>query len=154
MRLYVIHMHFTRRKLLLTAAALVLITGMTLLLAGCFRSSSHEEIRLATNQQQVSYLEGLGWQVLPEPVETLDLQLPEDLTAQWRDYLALQEKQGLPFGDCAGQTVRRFTYTVTNYPGFHDGVQANLFLCGDRLIGGDIIVTGENGFQTVLDFPK
>ena len=81
-------------------------------------------------------------------------QLPEDLKSQWGDYLKLQEKQGLPFGGCAGQTVRRFTYTVTNYPEVPDGVQANLFLCGDRLVGGDIIATGENGFQTVLAFPE
>ena len=117
MNLYIIHMRFTRRRLLLTAAALVLVTGMTLLLAGCFRSSTPcEEVDLATNDQRVAYLEGLGWQVSPEPVETLDLQLPEDLKSQWGDYLKLQEKQGLPFGGCAGQTVRRFTYTVTNYP--------------------------------------
>ena len=102
----------------------------------------------------MAYLQGLGWQVSPEPVETLDLQLPEDLKSQWGDYLKLQEKQGLPFSGCAGQTVRRFTYTVTNYPEVPDGVQANLFLCGDRLVGGDIIATGENGFQTVLAFPE
>ena len=155
MNLYIIHMRFTRRRLLLTAAALVLVTGMTLLLAGCFRGSTpREEVSLATNDQRVVYLQGLGWQVSPEPVETLDLQLPEDLKPQWGDYLKLQEKQGLPFGDCAGQTVRRFTYTVANYPEVPDGVQANLFLCGDRLVGGDIIATGENGFQTVLTFPE
>ena len=50
--------------------------------------------------------------------------------------------------------MTRYTYTVTNYPEVPDGVQANLFLCGDRLVGGDIIATGENGFQTVLAFPE
>ena len=64
MKLYIIHMRFTRRRLLLTAAALVLVTGMTLLLAGCFRSSTPcEEVELATNDQRVAYLQGLGWQV-------------------------------------------------------------------------------------------
>ena len=140
MSLYVIHMRFTRRKILLAAAALVLVTGMALLLAGCFR--------------RVAYLESLGWQVLPEPVATMDLQLPEDLKAQWGDYLKLQTQQGMPMADCAGQVVRRFTYTVTNYPDVPDGVQVNLFTCGDRLVGGDIIATGENGFQTGLTFPE
>ena len=139
--MYVIHMRFTRRKILLAAAALVLVTGMALLLAGCFRSAAPcEAVTLATNEQRVAYLESLGWQVLPEPVATMDLQLPEDLKAQW--------------GDCAGQVVRRFTYTVTNYPDVPDGVQVNLFTCGDRLVGGDIIATGENGFQTGLTFPE
>ena len=69
MSLYVIHMRFTRRKILLAAAALVLVTGMALLLAGCFRSAApREAVTLATNEQRVAYLESLGWQVLPEPV--------------------------------------------------------------------------------------
>jgi hypothetical protein len=154
MILYVIHMRFSRRRCLLAAAALVLVTGMTLLLAGCFGGAHREAIVLSTNEQRVAYLQEFGWQVSPEPIETLDLQLPEELTPQWDEYLKLQAQQGLPFADCAGQAVRRFTYTVANYPGFPDGVQANLFLCGDRLVGGDIIATGENGFQTVLAFPK
>ena len=118
---------------------------MALLLAGCFRSAAPcEAATLATNEQRVAYLESLGWQVLPEPVATMDLQLPEDLKAQWGDYLKLQTQQGMPMADCAGQVVRRFTYTVTNYPDVPDGVQVNLFTCGDRLVGGDIIATGEN----------
>ena len=105
--MYVIHMRFTRRKILLAAAALVLVTGMTLLLAGCFRSAApREAVTLATNEQRVAYLESLGWQVLPEPVATMDLQLPEDLKAQWGDYLKLQTQQGMPMADCAGQVVR------------------------------------------------
>lgn len=61
--MYVIHMRFTRRKILLAAAALVLVTGMALLLAGCFRSAAPcEAATLATNEQRVAYLESLGWQ--------------------------------------------------------------------------------------------
>ena len=71
--MYVIHMRFTRRKILLAAAALVLVTGMALLLAGCFRSAApREAVTLATNEQRVAYLESLGWQVLPEPVATME----------------------------------------------------------------------------------
>ena len=43
---------------------------------------------------------------------------------------------------------------VTNYPGVPEGVQANLYLCGDTLIGGDIIATGKGGFQRELAYPK
>ena len=49
--------------------------------------------------------------------------------------------------------MRRYTYTVTNYPGITKGVQANLYLWGDEVIGGDIIATGPNGFQTGLAYP-
>ena len=145
----------TRKKAALAVIAAGTVLAALILILG--RGGSGEELsrpQLTGNAERVAYLQELGWQVSPEPIETLDLQLPEELAPQWGEDLTLQAEQGLPFSDCAGQAVRRFTYTVANYPGFPDGVQANLFLCGDRLVGGDIIATGENGFQTVLAFPK
>ena len=50
--------------------------------------------------------------------------------------------------------MRRYTYAIGNYPGVPEGVQANLYLCGDMLIGGDIIATGKGGFQHELAYPK
>ena len=102
----------------------------------------------------MAYLEGLGWQVEPQPIETLDLQLPEKLEGEWDAYAKLQKGQGLPFSEFAGQAVKRYTYTVTNYPEIPQGVQANLYLWGDQIIGGDVIFTGQGGFQTDLAFPK
>ena len=55
--------------------------------------------------------------------------------------------------DYDGQTVTRCTYTVTNYPGRAGDVQANLYLCGDVIVGGDIMALGENGFQASLLYP-
>ena len=52
-----------------------------------------------------------------------------------------------------GQTVTRCTYTVTNYPGRTGDVQVNLYLCGDVIVGGDIMALGENGFQASLLYP-
>ena len=102
----------------------------------------------------MAYLEGLGWQVEPQPIETLDLQLPEKLEGEWSAYAKLQAGQNLPFADFGGQAVKRYTYTVTNYPEIPQGVQANLYLWGDQIIGGDVIFTGQGGFQTDLAFPK
>ena len=69
------------------------------------------------------------------------------------DYLALQQEAGLPLADYDGQTVTRCTYTVTNYPGRTGDVQVNLYLCGDVIVGGDIMALGENGFQASLLYP-
>ena len=78
----------------------------------------------------------------PEPLETLSLLLPEDLSAHV-EYAALQKGLGLPFDRCGGKTVTRYTYTVLNYPDAPQGVQANLFVCGDQVIAGDITSLGE-----------
>jgi hypothetical protein len=147
--------HITRRRMALMSLALGLVIGSALLLAGCFGGDKETEvITAATNEERVAYLEALGWQVEPQPIETLDLQLPEKLEGEWDAYAKLQKGQGLPFSDFAGQAVKRYTYTVTNYPEIPQGVQANLYLWGDQIIGGDVIFTGQGGFQTDLAFPK
>ena len=147
--------HITRRRMALMSLALGLLIGSALLLAGCFGGDKETEvITAATNEERVAYLEGLGWQVEPQPIETLDLQLPEKLEGEWDAYAKLQKGQGLPFSEFAGQAVKRYTYTVTNYPDIPQGVQANLYLWGDQIIGGDVIFTGQGGFQTDLAFPK
>ena len=147
--------HITRRRMALMSLALGLVIGSALLLAGCFSGDKEAEIITAsTNEERVAYLEGLGWQVEPQPIETLDLQLPEKLEGEWDAYAKLQKGQGLPFSEFAGQAVKRYTYTVTNYPEIPQGVQANLYLWGDQIIGGDVIFTGQGGFQTDLAFPK
>lgn len=147
--------HITRRRMALMSLALGLVIGSALLLAGCFGGDKETEvITAATNEERVAYLEALGWQVEPQPIETLDLQLPEKLEGEWDAYAKLQKGQGLPFSEFAGQAVKRYTYTVTNYPEIPRGVQANLYLWGDQIIGGDVIFTGQGGFQTDLAFPE
>ena len=147
--------HITRRRMALMSLALGLVIGSALLLAGCFGGDKETEvITAATNEERVAYLEALGWQVEPQPIETLDLQLPEKLEGEWDAYAKLQKGQGLPFSEFAGQAVKRYTYTVTNYPEIPQGVQAILYLWGDQIIGGDVIFTGQGGFQTDLAFPK
>lgn len=147
--------HITRRRMALMSLALGLVIGSALLLAGCFGGDKETEvITAATNEERVAYLEALGWQVEPQPIETLDLQLLEKLEGEWDAYAKLQKGQGLPFSEFAGQAVKRYTYTVTNYPEIPQGVQANLYLWGDQIIGGDVIFTGQGGFQTDLAFPK
>ena len=153
----IFHVKHAKRKILaLTAAAVAVVVCVIFLLPGCLDKGAvpSEPINAPTTAQQVAYLEQLGWQVSDEPLETLELQLPDDLKADYADYCKLQEEQGMPFSEFAGQTVKRCTYTVTNYPNIERGVQANLYLCGDQIIAGDIIATGENGFQSGLAFPE
>ena len=148
--------HITRRRLRFTGALLVLLVLSVSILAGCFsgKSEQNEEILLPTPSSQVEFLQSLGWQVNAAPVETLDMRLPDSWDEEWTAYGKMQSEQGLPFTDFAGATVHRITYSVTNYPHIPDGVQANLYIAGEQLIGGDIIFTGQGGFQTDLRFPK
>lgn len=151
--MYVIHIKSRKKVVLLTFIALLLTAVLALILPGC-RPVETPPIAAGTEEQRLSYLSSLGWETSQTPVETLDLQLPEKLDGDWKEYVELQEAQGLPFSAFAGQTVRRYTYTVTNYPGVDKGVQVNLYVVDDQLIGGDIISTGKDSFQSGLAFPK
>lgn len=150
--MYVVHFRFRRSLAAAAASALLLMLALILFLPGC-RKQAADPIPAGTEEQRLAYLTSLGWTAQDSPLETLDLLLPEPLSDDWADYGRLQKEQGLPFCDYAGQTVRRYTYALTNYPGIPQGVQANLFVCGDRLIGGDVICPGADGFQTGLAFP-
>lgn len=106
---------FSRRKLLPAAVIVLVIAVGAVLLLSRGRGKGAERVYPGGNEGRVTYLEKLGWQVEPEPVETLQIKLPADLKG-YEDYLALQTEQGLPFADCGGKVVCRYTYRVTNYP--------------------------------------
>lgn len=152
--MYVIHVPSFRRRLAAIAAMVVMAAAAAVLLGGCFGGEEETAaVTLPDDAARTAYLQELGWQVEGTPMETLDLQLPEVLEDMWSEYTVLQQAQGFPFDQYAGQAVRRYTYRVNNYPGIDSGVQANLYLCGDVLIGGDIIAVGKGGFQSGLQFP-
>ncbi len=139
----------TFRSLLLPTLA-----AAVLLLAGCGGGEKEDQpIPAASNSERLTYLTELGWQVEPEPLHTVVLRLPHDLAEDYGDYLKLQEEQALPFAQCAGRTVSRYTYAATNYPGYDGPVQIDLWVCDGALCGGDVTAPGEGGFQDGIKFP-
>lgn len=144
---------FSRRKLLPAAVIVLVIAVGAVLLLSRGRGKGAERVYPGSNEGRVAYLEKLGWQVEPEPLETLQIKLPADLKG-YEDYLALQTEQGLPFADCGGKVVCRYTYRVTNYPGGRRDAQVNLLQCDGAVVAGDVVLLGEDGGVFGLEFPK
>ena len=113
----------------------------------------HEPVVAPTDQQRTEYLRSLGWETEPSPTEILEFVLPRPLNASYEEYNQLQLEQGFDLAPYAGMNVTRYSYPVTNHPKAPQQVQANLYLCGDTIIGGDILCYGENGFVDTLVFP-
>ncbi len=152
--MFIYHFRLPKRMLAAGAAVVVLVLALSIFLPGCRNNGEPEPIMVETEDQRLAFLTTLGWTANATPVETLDLQLPPQWSDEWIAYVELQNDQGLPFVDFAGRQVRRYTYTITNYPGIDQGVQANLYVCDGQLIGGDVVSLGATSFQAGLSFPK
>lgn len=146
---------FSRKKAVLAIITMGVVMAVLIVLTG--RLSTQEASappQLTDNSQRVAYLQSLGWEVDTEPVETLQFLLPETLAEPYRSYNELQLAQGFNLSACCGKQVARYTYTVTNYPNRPEGVQANLYLCEDQPVAGDILCPGADGFQEALIQPQ
>ena len=145
--------HKTKAALAVILAGVLLIAAI--LLAGRLRPQEESpQWQLTTNEERIRYLESMGWQVEPEPVETLQFLLPAELEEPYLTYNELQDAQGFDLSACCGKQVSRYTYTVTNYPGRSQGVQANLYVCEGQPVAGDILCAGADGFQDTLVYPE
>lgn len=150
-----------RQRLALGAAAAALICCCTMI-APHFSSSSTREVSAVTlpdpkgvrsNQDRVEYLKAYGWQVQEEPLTSQELLIPEEMDESFSEYLALQLEQGFDLARYAGKRVKRYTYEVTNYPSGESGIQANLLLYRNTVIGGEILSPELDGFLHGLTMP-
>ena len=142
---------FSRKRAVAATVFMGVVMAALIVLAG--RTPEEPEIpqpKPTTNEERVAYLQSLGWAVEPEPIETLQFLLPATLEEPYRSYNELQLSQGFDLTGCCGKQVSRCTYTVTNYPGQAQGVQANLYICEDVPVAGDICSSGAKGFQEPL----
>lgn len=138
----------------ITAVILVAVLAVVVLVGNQADPAVSGLPQLADNDARVSYLQSMGWEVDPEPVETLQFLLPEKLEEPYLTYNELQDSQGFDLSACCGKQVARYTYTVTNYPGRPEGVQANLYVCEGQPVAGDILCAGADGFQDTLVYPE
>ena len=106
-----------------------------------------------SNQDRIDYLSSYGWEVVEEPIATQELLIPKEMDESYDEYLALQGKQGFDLTKYAGKRVKRYTYEVTNYPTGEAGVQANLLLYKNTVIGGEVLSPQLDGFLHGLAMP-
>lgn len=108
-------------------------------------SISYEGIE--TNEDRIAFLSQFGYKVSGEPIESVELTLPDDFDRVFSGYNELQKAQGLDLTKYKGKTVTRYTYEVSDYPG-HEGekIYANLIVRKNRIIAGDICSAAPSGF--------
>ena len=108
---------------------------------------------IKTNEDRVAYLSEYGWQVKSEPLATQELIIPKDFDESYNDYLTLQSEQGFDLTRYAGKRVKRYTYEITNYPTGESGVQVNLLVYKNTVVGGEVLSAQLDGFLHGLIMP-
>ncbi len=152
-----------RKKLLAGALAIVLLcgvvyTGSVVVHSGSLTASAASDQRgerkgVKTNEDRVAYLAEFGWAVQEKPVSTEELQVPDTFDGAYDDFVALQCEQGFDPTRYAGKRVKRYSYLITNYPTGEEGVMADLYICKNTVIGGEVLNPKLDGFLHGLNMP-
>lgn len=103
--------------------------------------------RIKTNEDRVKFLSQFGYEVSEDPIETVEITLPEKFDKVYAGYNELQKAQGLDLSKYRRKTVMRYTYEVKNYDGYNGSkVLANVIVYRGRVIGGDVCSADPQGF--------
>lgn len=106
--------------------------------------------KIKTNEDRISFLAQFGWTVSKEPLEEVAVRIPDEFDAVFMEYNNLQKELGLDLSRYKRRDVMRYTYQVTNYPGYDGVVYASVLVYKNKVIGGDLCSADVNGFVTSL----
>lgn len=112
-------------------------------------SDSAKEItfdKIKTNDDRVNFLSQFGWTVAETPVEEAEITIPDEFDRVFTGYNELQKQQGLNLEKYRRREMKRYTYEITNYPGYTGTVYANLLVYRNKVVGGDVCSADSNGF--------
>lgn len=148
--MFVVSFRLTTLKVVSVLAAVGVVVAVAAWPRGSTQAASvqgRQFTGISTNEKRVAFLESYGWKVSENPVEVVEVTIPQTFNAVYSSYNNIQRKQGLDLTQYKGQRVKRWTYRVTNYPGVTDEVRADLLICNDRVIAGDVCTVALNGFM-------
>lgn len=106
-------------------------------------------LRASNAEERIAYLSQFGWNVEEEPCEVKEVIIPAEFDEVYENYNKIQLEQGFDLKNYCSQRVKKWTYIVTNYPGYEDSqcIRATLLIYDGNVIGGDICSVELNGFM-------
>jgi hypothetical protein len=153
--MFVYTARFSRRRavgiVLLAAAilfAVILVSGR--LTNSGNTSDSSLGAKVKNNKQRVEFLNSLGWDVDEEFIDEHRLTIPEKFSDVYLKYNALQLSQGFDLKKYAGREAVRYTYKINEHPSGDENVVADIIVCKNRVIAGDVQSCSPNGFMSGL----
>jgi len=102
--------------------------------------------KIKTNEDRVGFLKQFGWTVEETPAATVEVTIPSEFDRVFTNYNELQKQQGLDLSKYKRKNMMRYTYIITNFPGYTGTVYANVLVYRNKVVGGDICSADVNGF--------
>ncbi len=141
-----------------TRSGKTLLLGVILLISAALwglvrlAGSDNDKIPGATNEERLAYIESFGWDAGITHTDAREVRIPANFDEEYEQYNALQKEQGFDLMKYRARSVKKFTYTITNFEGADPVVPitANLLVLDGEIIGADISSAEAGGFVTVL----
>ncbi len=153
--MFVVSLTSKRLKKTIIIIAIVTVCLVTGVLCGFLlfgNSSSANDIAVGSvggSQELLSFISDFGWEVNEEPDEVREIIIPAEFDEVYTNYNAIQLNQGYDLSEYAGERVKRWTYTVKNYPEYigEDCIKINILVYDGKVIGGDVCSVKLDGFM-------
>ncbi|MCL2827428.1 MAG: DUF4830 domain-containing protein [Oscillospiraceae bacterium] len=147
--MFIVTTKLSKKRAIVIIIALAMVLGAIVLLAGR-RDQEFPERRVETPEDVVTFLEQLGWQVNPDPIEVQGVLIPREFSDVYLAYNDMQKVAGFDLTLYRGMDAIRHTYQILNYPDHPDGVVADVLVVNNTVIGGGIQSIHQDGFMHEL----
>lgn len=128
--------------------AVVIVTAVTAVIC----TVSADEPDGSTTEQIIAFIEENGYRA-SSPV-TKEITIPTEFSDVYRNYNALQKKQGFDLERHKGKSAVSYTFNVIGYvdeTGNPDpDVQIHIIVCDGKIVAADIASTKLNGFMEAV----
>lgn len=155
---FVLTFKTNKSKLIFALIAIIALIGVFICLNHVGKNNNAAEVPISSenaaftlnakdNTERIAFLNQFGWETSDEATEVRQITIPETFNATYEMYNEIQLLQGFDLKNFAGQKVKSYTYEILNYPDATGSVVANILVCKDTVIGGDICSVNSDGFM-------
>lgn len=143
------------KKIGIVVVAVMLVMGVVSIYS-CF-SYTKNSVNKSTATNNVvegtsgilDFISSFGWEVINEPDDVREVIIPVEFDDVYKNYNEIQISQGYDLEKYAGERVKKWSFTITNYPEYEecDYIKINILVFEGKVIGGDVCSVKLDGFM-------
>ncbi len=143
------------KRIALGVAVVVFVVGVVGIYS-CFSAVKNRDSDVTATNNTVEGSDGIlefvsryGWEVINEPDDVREVIIPVEFDDVYKNYNDIQLAQGYNLEKYAGERVKKWTFTITNYPQYEDEdcIKINILIFEGKVIGGDVCSVKLDGFM-------